>query len=91
MEHDKMILLFPIIPILGTNCCCFCSMLEIINDVLYCNGWLRSQMDDMHLPLEGDITVPGAPLENDDHMSTLDEPIMETVVRIFNFSKSNCC
>ena len=50
-------------------------------------------MDDMHLPLEGDITVPGAPLENDDHMSTLDEPIMETVVCIsnYNFSTFNSC
>ncbi|KAK2192996.1 hypothetical protein NP493_19g13056 [Ridgeia piscesae] len=35
----------------------------------------------MDLPLEGDITVPGAPPESEDQLSTLDEPIRETVMR----------
>ena len=38
----------------------------------------------MDLPLEGDITVPGAPPENDDQLSTLDEPIRETIVCILS-------
>ena len=41
VDHEKIILLstlFPIIPILGTNCSCnvICSMLEINDVVLYC-------------------------------------------------------
>ena len=42
VDHDKIILLsipVPLIPILGTNCCCdviFCSMLEINYVELYC-------------------------------------------------------
>ena len=30
--------------------------------------------------LEGDITVPGAPEDTEDTMSTLDEPVRETIV-----------
>jgi hypothetical protein len=35
------------------------------------------------VPLEGDITVPGAPPEKDDQeFSTLDEPVRETIVSL---------
>jgi len=44
-----------------------------------------SQVDMMDLPLEGDITVPGAPPESEDQLSTLDEPIRETVVSSLAF------
>jgi len=30
--------------------------------------------------LEGDITVPGAPEEENDELNTLDEPVKDTVV-----------
>lgn len=40
-----------------------------------------SKVDMMDLPLEGDITVPGAPPENDDQLCTLNEPIRETIMR----------
>ena len=52
VDHDKIILLstlFPTIPMLGKNCCVMysnslCSMLEIIDVVLYCIvEWARSK------------------------------------------------
>lgn len=42
----------------------YSSLLQDLNDV----------------SLEGDITVPGAPEPEDDELSTLDEPVKDTVV-----------
>ncbi|XP_071951474.1 protein YIPF6-like [Antedon mediterranea] len=50
----------------------------------------KMQTIDMNMPIEGDITVPGAPEEDDETaFSTLDEPIRETIMRDLNavFSK----
>ena len=43
---------------------------------------LLSVNADTEIDIEGDITVPGAP-EGDDDISTLDEPVSETLVRPF--------
>ena len=40
--------------------------------------------------LEGDITVPGAP-EEDDEPNTIDEPVKETIVSMAGNITVKCC
>ena len=44
---------------------------------------MDSKFTDLELehPVEGDITIPGAIQDEDAELSTLDEPVKETIVR----------
>lgn len=53
-------------------------------DICFDKGFLLFK-DLNEVPLEGDITVPGTSTEEEDGLSTLDEPVRETIVSMITF------